>query len=195
MIIAVKDKERVVLGYSNLQSMSKFLKKDYVDEENVPIKISSNGNVFAFGRLSRESDLFLYDKTFLEMEITPKTIVREVIPYIKQRLEENGCPIKDGEWKNNLIISADNRIYCIDTAFEFFEAYDYHVFSYSSDEFMAVLDETAEMNPEQRITNAVSFIEEIYSGELFPMVILDTKSKKIKPIYEGGLDSEHNFSI
>lgn len=195
MIIAVKDKERVVFGYSNLQTMSRFSKVDYIEKENIPIKVSKNGNIFAFSMLNRESDLLLYDQAFLEMEVTPKNIVREIIPYIKKKLGEASCQIRDGEWKNAIIISNGEHVYCIDEAFEFFEAHDYNIFSYSMDAFRAVLDETADMNPEQRIINAATFVGELYCGDLFPMVIIDTKDKEIKPVYDGGLYNEHNFSL
>ena len=87
MIIAIKEKDRVVLGYTNVDCWSRLAEKDYVDEENVAIRFSKNGKIFAFSALDGISDALCYDEEFLNLEITPRGIVREVIPYIKEKMK------------------------------------------------------------------------------------------------------------
>ena len=86
MIIAIKEKDKVVIGYSNTENWGKLANEDYIDEENVAIKFTSTGYLFACADMNRRSDILLYDNDLLNMEITPKSIIKDVIPYIKNKL-------------------------------------------------------------------------------------------------------------
>ena len=88
MIIAIKEKDKVVIGYSNAEAWGRLCEKDYVDEENVAIRFTEDGKLFACADMNRRSDILLYDDEFLSKEITPKSIIREIIPYIKKKLKE-----------------------------------------------------------------------------------------------------------
>lgn len=76
MIIAIKEKDKIVIGYSNAESWGRLSEKDYVDEENVAIKFSEDGKLFACAEMNRRSDILLYDDEFLSKEITSKSIIR-----------------------------------------------------------------------------------------------------------------------
>lgn len=196
MIIAIKESGRIVLGYSLADSWGGLSEKDYVDEENFAIKFSDTGKVFALPDMSRRSDILLYDDNFLNMEITPKNIIKEVIPYIKNKLKENDKPIdEDGCWKNALVICDGEHIYGIDPRFGFYEAEDYACHGYKVETLKSVLDETKNLSAEERIIKAVDFASRLYKESLFPLIITDTRTKQFKPIYEGGNENEHYDSI
>ena len=89
MIIAVKDKDRVVIGYTLADTWGKLTDADYVDEENLAIRFSETGKIFACSDMNRSSDILLFDDDLINMEINPKTVVKEIIPYIKEKLKEN----------------------------------------------------------------------------------------------------------
>ena len=65
MIIAIKEKDKVVIGYSNTENWGKLANEDYIDEENVAIKFASTGYLFACADMNRRSDILLYDNDSL----------------------------------------------------------------------------------------------------------------------------------
>lgn len=187
MIIAIKEKDRVVLGYTNVDGWSRLAENDYVDEENVAMRFSKNGNIFAFSALDGISDALCYDEEFLNLEITPRGIVREVIPYIKDKMKAMNKSISEkGSWNNALVIADGTHIYDVSPMFDFFEADDYVCHGFHVDTCKVVLCSTVGQPAEERIVKAMKFVRELYKESLFPLVITDTKTKKFKYIYEKG---------
>ena len=196
MIIAIKEKDKVVIGYTNLDSWGRLANKDYVDEENLAIKFSKTGKVFACPNMNRRSDILLYDDELLNLDVSPKNVVKEIIPYIKERLNDNDIPIDKGDWKNALVICDNEHIYDIGPKFAFREVHDFVCHGYREAEtVISVLDATPSISAEQRIIKAVSFASKIYTENLFPLVITDTKDGKLKVIYEGEFENEHFDSV
>ena len=196
MIIAIKEKDKVVIGYTNLDSWGRLTNKDYVDEENLAIKFSKTGKVFACPNMNRRSDILLYDDELLNLDVSPKSVVKEIIPYIKERLNENDIPIDKGDWKNALVICDNEHIYDIGPKFAFREVHDFVCHGYREIEtVISVLDATSSISTEQRIIKAVSFASKIYKENLFPLVITDTKDRKMKVVYEGEFENEHFDSV
>ena len=196
MIIAIKEKDKVVIGYTNLDSWGRLTNKDYVDEENLAIKFSKTGKVFACPNMNRRSDILLYDDQLLNLDVSPKSVVKEIIPYIKERLNENDIPIDKGDWKNALVICDNEHIYDIGPKFAFREAHDFICHGYREAEtIISVLDATPSISAEQRIIKAVSFASKMYKENLFPIVITDTKDGKLKVVYEGEFENEHFDSV
>jgi hypothetical protein len=196
LIIAIKEKDKVVIGYTNLDSWGRLTNKDYVDEENLAIKFSKTGKVFACPNMNRRSDILLYDDELLNLDISPKSVVKEIIPYIKERLNENDIPIDKGDWKNALVICDNEHIYDIGPKFAFREAHDFVCHGYREAEtIISVLDAMPSISAEQRIIKAVSFASKIYKENLFPLVITDTKDRKVKVVYEGEFENEHFDSV
>ena len=90
MIIAIKENDRVIVGYSNTDVLTKLSEEDYMHEENTPMAFTADGNFVAFSSLCSASDMLISDDDFLALEVCPKAIINATIPYIKQRLiEEN----------------------------------------------------------------------------------------------------------
>ena len=186
MIIAIKEKDKVVIGYTNLDIWDRLANTDYVDEENLAIKFSNSGKVFACSDMDRRSDILLYDEELLNLDVSPKSIVKDIIPYIKERLKENDIPIDKGDWKNALVICDNEHVYDIGPKFAFREVNDFVVHGYREfDAIISALDATPSMSAEQRIIKAVSFASKAYKENLFPMIITDTKDRKLKVVYEG----------
>ena len=196
MIIAIKEKDKVVIGYTNLDSWGRLTNKDYVDEENLAIKFSKTGKVFACSDMNRRSDILLYDDELLNLDVSPKNVVKEIIPYIKERLNDNDIPIDKGDWKNALVICDNEHIYDIGPKFAFREVHDFVCHGYREvDAVISALDATPSMSAEQRIIKAVSFASKVYKENLFPIVITDTKDGKLKVVYEGEFENEHFDSV
>lgn len=196
MIIAIKEKDKVVIGYTNLDTWDRLANTDYVDEENLAIRFSKLGKVFACSDMDRRSDILLYDEELLNLDVSPKSIVKDIIPYIKERLKENDISIDKGDWKNALVICDNEHVYDIGPKFAFREVNDFVVHGYREvDAVISALDATSSMSAEQRIIKAVSFASKVYKENLFPMIITDTKDRKIKVVYEGEFENEHFDSV
>lgn len=187
MIIAIKEKDRVVIGYSNVDLWDRIFNEDYVDEENLAIKFSDAGKLFACMSMDRRSDMFLFDEELLNTEISPKSIIKEVIPYMKHQFKENGLSIDEEHgWANTLTICDNEHIYDIDKNFAFREVDDYvcHGFK-AADIITSVLDDTTDLLAEERIIKAAEFTSNLFKESLFPLVITNTKDKQFKVVYEG----------
>ena len=197
MIIAIKEKDKVVIGYTNLDFWGRLTNEDYVDEENLAIKFSKTGKVFACSDMNRRSDILLYDDELLNCEVSPKSIVKDIIPSIKERLEENDLDIDENSgWKNTLTICDNEHIYDIGPKFAFRKVHDFVVHGYKEvDAVISALDAMSSISAEQRIIKAVSFASKIYKENLFPLVITDTKDRKMKVVYEGEFENEHFDSV
>lgn len=147
MIIAIKEKNKVVIGYTNLDTWDRLANTDYVDEENLAIRFSKLGKVFACSDMDRRSDILLYDEELLNLEVSPKSIVKDIIPYIKERLKENDIPIDKGDWKNALVICDNEHVYDIGPKFAFREVNDFVVHGYREvDAVISALDATPSMS-------------------------------------------------
>ena len=186
MIIAIKEKDRVVIGYTNLDFWTNLSDKDYIDEENVAINLSRAGKVFAFAKMDKSTQILFYDESLLNVEISPKNIVRQVIPYIKVQLQKGGECDDKNKWDNALLICDDLHVYCIGPTFNFVEASDYVCYGRAEkDNVLSVLDQTTELSAEERIKEAIRFTSKLRKESLYPFVITDTKTRKVKIINEG----------
>lgn len=185
MIIAIKDKDRVVIGKTMTDLWARFSDKDYVDPENVAIRFSEKGYLFACSDANRSADIVLFDDDLINADMDPKIIVKGVIPYIREILKENGKPVEEDNWRNALVICNDEHLYDIGVRFGFHEVDDYVCHGYSVELITSVLDATKDLSPEERIVKAVSFANKIRKENFFPVVITDTKTKQFQCIYEG----------
>ena len=185
MIIAIKENDKVIVGYSNADSWGCLSEKDYIDEENIAIGFSEDGKLFAFTNTDRISDALLYEEDFLNKEVTFKSIIREIIPYIKEKLENYKVYDEIEHWNNSLIICESDKLFDIDPSFGFYEADDYVCHGYNVETLKSVLDETIGIPAEERIMKAVIFSCKLHNDVLFPIVIVDSKSRKCKYIFEG----------
>ena len=104
---------------------------------------------------------------------------------MKYKLDQNGLLVnEDGRWNNALTICCSNgRVYDIGVDFKFSEVSDYVCHGYRVEVAGSVLDETTSLSAEERIVKAFAFISEFYKEQMFPIVITDTKTKKMKVIH------------
>lgn len=183
MIIAIKDVDKVVIAYANADYASSLAEEDYIDEENLPLKFSDKGNAFLTTTLKRSSDIILYNDELINSEMNAKIIIKDVIPYLKYAFKENGGIIDgDGDWDNSLVICNDNHIYDIAIDFTFREREEYAYHGYFHDMAVSVLDANASLPPKERILKTVDYVCKMQKCNFYPLIITDTKSKRIEVI-------------
>ena len=61
MIIAIKENDRVIVGYTNADELTKLSEEDYIHEENTPMAFTADGNFVAFSSLCSASDMLISD--------------------------------------------------------------------------------------------------------------------------------------
>lgn len=64
MIIAIKENNRVIVGYTNADELTKLSEEDYIHEENTPMAFTADGNFVAFSSLCSASDMLISDDNF-----------------------------------------------------------------------------------------------------------------------------------
>ena len=79
MIIAIKEKDRVVVASIITENITQLSHNDFVNEDNRIIKITGD-TIYCFSTVGRYADLFLCDDNFFEFEVSPKSIVKDIIP-------------------------------------------------------------------------------------------------------------------
>lgn len=183
MIIAVKDNDRVIVGCSYSEIIISTEDGDYFNEENMPMAFLEDGKFLVMSSPFRVSDILIYDDKFLSMEVSPKAIVKDTIPYIKQALKRNNYAIsKNGNWNNAVTYVDGTRIYDIDPFFGFREVDDYVCHGLDVEAVISVMDSTEGLSAEDRIIKAISFASKVKKWDLFPLIIVDTKTGEIKHV-------------
>ena len=190
MIIAIKENDRVIVGYTNADELTKLSEEDYIQEENTPMAFTADGNFVAFSSLCSASDMLISDDNFLALEVSPKAIINATIPYIKQRLIEskNSPDSDDGYWGNSIVYVDGARIFDIDPRFGFCEIDDMVLHGYDIYIIKSVIDATEGLSAENRITKACAFTSKLAKSSLFPLTIVDTKTREIKHIMKGEIE-------
>lgn len=188
MIIAIKQADRVVVGYTTVDTWDCFTEQDSADSENIAIKFTPSGKLIVFALPVRRSDIFMYDEQFDQMTATPKDIIKDLIPYIKRKLKENHKPLgKDGGWGNSLVICDNNNIYQVTPKLDFREDGDYMTITPFdlAGTVKSVLDATTSLSVEERMVKVLKLVEKVHKQSLFPLIITDTKTQQFKVIYKG----------
>ncbi|MBO7214273.1 MAG: hypothetical protein J6V66_02120 [Clostridia bacterium] len=186
MIIAIKEKDRVVVGFTNECWSGIFADKDYLDEDNIAIKFIGEDKIYAFANMNRASDILLNNQDFIDdEEVGAFDVPKYFIPFLKHQFKENGYSYKPDNWDNALVLCNNSTIYVIEPSFGFYEAEDYACHGYNTEILKSVLDETKHLPAEERIIKAVSFSTKINKCDLFPLILADTKTRKFKYILKG----------
>ena len=185
MIIAVKEKDRVVVAISVLRDEDILTAKDATDIENLPIKFAEDGKLIAFGKAGRIADLFLYDEYFLKAEKTPFNMIKNVIPGMMKVMKDNKIDTSDNTYFDNTLIICDNEhLYSVYPDKSFFELDDYCSDPCEDDFIRSVMDATVGQPAEERIEKTISFLKKMNLTNAYPYVVVDTKDKRFKCVFE-----------
>lgn len=192
MLIAIKEKlqegkSRVLLGITNTDFWRDMTDNESVEQENLPATFNTNGQLIAFIKMDRASDILMFDDEFLNKEITNKNIVKEIVPYIKQRFKNCNYKLNKECWDNILTVCDNEHIYSLSPDFIFAES-DFdtvHGNHYYCNFLKQVLDNTIGEPAEERIVKAFKFCCKQTRDNCFPIVIFDTSTKQRKVVYKG----------
>ena len=185
MIVAIKDKDKVVVGVTFYDMSFLMSQADCIDAENLPVKILDNGNIVGSSCCDVVSDAVLFDPDLSTFAMDYKGIVTKLIPHLKQKFEKLGALNKSNGFDNNFIICDNDNLIRVCSDFSVVECYEFACLGMGSSVMGTILTQTRHLSPEERILHAVSFVSKLYKEDAFPLAICDTKSKQFKYYYKG----------
>ena len=183
MLIAVKDKDRVVVMSTITDVIRQMSSVDMVCEDNRLIKIK-DGVIYCFTSFGHIADIFLCDDKLYEFEVSPESIVKDIIPYMYKKVRhEKGFddkPWDEPNLHNALTIIKDNRIFDITPTFYFKEENDFLIHGWNVEHIIGSLETTRGEDAEIRIGKALDLYYKINLESLRPCIVLDSKSMKLQ---------------
>ena len=179
MVIAKKTKDGVLVGISAVDSYIDMTIDDIMLEENQHFwKISDTENMYVFAsHASRAVDVLRYNDEVFKGAVSGISVVKNVVPKMKEILDKQGLLIGGKEWDNQLIIINGKSIYKIS---RFFVASEEETFACvpRSPYAEGAIEETKGESDEKVILSVFKTTEEMNMRRLFPVTIFDVKKEK-----------------
>jgi len=183
IIIVEKDRvsfaapARLTIPYLEALTQSDICKKD-----NVPIwRVDGHrGTIMAGWLKMRANDLVRYRSDIFEKEINLQTLSRVTMPKINEILKnEDEIEQEKGRWTNCYYVACGNKAYEINDDCVL-QVEEHDALGIYSDIAVASLDRTRGMDKEQRLRILANEVEAMTGERMLPMVVMDTKTRKIK---------------
>ena len=178
MIIVIKEKDRVVVGFANSEWNYPYPDEDAMEAENIPVKhlCGAQERLLGFTKASFLADLFMYDGELLVEPTTADEMKRDIAPMVQRAAKQFKRIDEDDGWQNAMIVVEGDRIFDVNTTFQVREIVNYVCHGYNIELVESVLDATAGEPAEERIRKAISYHAKMV-GLAVPMIALfDTKS-------------------
>ena len=191
LVIAIKDKNRIVLGADKQTSIGN--NKDHLatkiwEVSDLPGALMGSVGSVRVSQILQYSELI--DKNSLGEMPTFEFIVRSLVPIIRATLEGNGvrCSFPESEdsvsvmMPNSLLFAYKDRAWMIWHDFSVSEIYDYLAIGSGSDIAKGVLFATTEKNPFERIVTAIDAAAEntVYVDDGIDLLVTEEKSTDFK---------------
>lgn len=185
MVIALKTKDRVIVATTIVDSIDDISTCDKSIQENLPYwKVRGTKDCFVFvDELKYSADVLRFHDFIFKNITDGNSIITDVVPKMKMVLDGYFCTHDGKEWDSRLIIVKGTKIYTIDRNFVVCEADEFAAHNYEY-YISGAMEECPDLPPEQRILFAVNHVCEINNAKLYPLTLVDTKTKKHKVIYQ-----------
>ena len=188
MIIGIKEKERVVLGFA-YWALPEVNDRDKVLEDNLPFKVfKDEGVIIACAEREIGTDMLFVDENIEKMIKSGKTTyadaVNEFAPMIHDKMAKENLLLDDGKWSNCFVVAKGNSI--VDVAPTFFvqDVADFFAHGFTTEYLNSSLLYSKGKTVEERIIEAFRFHGQMMSEYVFPIVLIDTKDLQMKVITE-----------
>ena len=187
MIIGIKGKDRVVLGFA-CWALSEVNDRDKTLEDNLPFKVfEDEGVIVACAERERSADILFADEA-IENEIKEgKTsyeyVVNDIAPKIYAEMEQEHL-LDEGRWPNCFVVAKGNSLSDVTPSFFVQDVEEYLVHGYVTEYIKSFLKYNADMPVEERIVGAFRFHVKMMGEHVFPIVLIDTKNFKVKVFTE-----------
>lgn len=188
MIIGIKEKERVVLGFA-YWALPEVNDRDKVLEDNLPIKVfKDEGVVIACAERKITSDMLFADENIEKMikegKTTYEDVVNDFAPMIHDRIAKENLLLDDGKWSNCFVVAKGNSVVDVTPSFFVQDVADFFVHGFTTEYSKSNLLYSEGKSAEERIIEALRFHTQMTSDHMSPIVLIDTKDFQMKVITE-----------
>lgn len=188
MIIGIKEKDRVVLGFA-YWALQEVNARDRVLEDNLPFKVfKDDGVIIACAERKISTDMLFADENIERMIKTGKTTyedsVNEYALMIHDKMAKENLLRDDGTWSNCFAVAKGNSLVDVTPSFFVRDVADFFVHGFTVEYVKSSLLYSKGKLAEERIIEAFRFHTQMMSDHVFPIVLIDTKDLQMKVITE-----------
>ena len=185
MIVAIKEKDKVVLGVSICDACIDMTDKDLAHPDNLPLrKLRGTKDCYmAMDTISLLTDALRYNDSLYKDFDDQMSIIENLVSVTKKLCKVISPYFNNKEMENRMVIVKDNRLYSVDSFFNVWEVDDFLATTYD-DYYMAAFETMKDLSKEDKIVEVSRKIERLKNRKLFPMTILDTSTGKKKVYYK-----------
>lgn len=188
MIIGIKEKDRVVLGFAywTLQEVNA---RDKVLEDNLPFKVfKDEDTIIACAEREIATDMLFTDENIETMikegKTTYEDVVNDFAPMIHDKMAKENLLLDDGNWSNCFVVAKGNSIVDVTPTFFVQDVADFFVHGFTTEYSKSNLLYSEGKPAEERIIEAFQFHTQMTCDHTFPIVLIDTKDFQMKVITE-----------
>ena len=185
MILAVKKENEIAVGISICDCSVDMTEKDLSLADNLPFwKVKGEKDCYVCTEdLTYATDLLRYNDYVFSGITDGKSVIKNVLPKIKDLLSEHNQLINNKEWLNQLLIIKNGKIFRINNYFCVTEIDDYVALAGES-LILGVFDSMVNSQPKENILTALRHLERMRNKTLFPATIFNYKTKKKKVYFK-----------
>ena len=179
MLVAFKDKDRVTIGLSDWVETTN--QREYlIDIENLPLMMCEDSHVLVVAPVTcRSTDVVVTDDVFFHMmndhRITHNYLVKSVVPYIKEKLSNEGVLYHD-LWMEGIIIADNKNIWKIDRDFYVEDADNFAVLDMEDEFITGILLQNKHLSGKDRIVDTFEAHASYFNDMAYPIATIDTKA-------------------
>ena len=167
--------------------------KDYLLPSNIPMWNTGKDNETVVAMYSNKMGSYIrYSDYFNVEELCPKTLIREVIPKIKDKMEKIGF-VNDNRLPNGIFVAKGNQVYRITTNGVAYNEGDRFAIGEYGGEGVAVLKCVSGLPIKEQIKKVVKCVATAGSFPAYPIAITDTVNRKLQVFNSEG-EFEKNFN-
>lgn len=185
MIVAVKDRDRVLFAFSAFDTVYPVTVEDMANPENAGVwKVKGNPHtVMGCMFPSAETDAFKYADKLFWGDINYDTLTDFTVPAMERYAEGKDYIGDDKDRYEELLIAQDGKLFKITSERLVLEADSYDVISNGVDEFVkSVMQATEGEPPMDRIRKAFEFSAAVRQSNCYPLLVMDTETRKIRTL-------------
>lgn len=195
MLFYIKDNDRVYfvdILRSDAEGDS-IDEKDYVLPSNIPIWNTGKDNEIVVATYSNKMGSYIrYSDYFDVEELCPKTLIREVFPKIKAKMDDM-CLLEEDSLPNGLFVEKGDKVYRIATTGGVYNEGDFFAIGGFGGEGIAALKCSIGLPIKERIKKVVKCVANAGSFPAYPIAITDTISRKLQ-VFNDETEFEKNFN-
>ena len=185
MLFYIKGNDRVyfinILKSGDTESDSLDI-KDYLLPSNIPYwTAGENDDIVVAMYANTMANYIRYGDYFNVKTFSQKSLIREVFPKIKEKLQGLGF-IKDEKMPNGLFVAKGNEVFRITTEGCVYDEGESFVIGYYAYEALGALKATEGLQIKERIAKVVKTVADACGFTAYPIAITDTVTRKVKVV-------------